>query len=331
MMKLGIGVIGTGLMGGMHASIYSNLPNCNLIAVADLDEGALKRVSQDLNVKGYKDYKKMLDNEPEIKIVSICTPDKTHLQVAKEVIKREINLLIEKPIARTIEDSKKIIDLAEENDVKLMTAHLLRFDASYAQAYQSVRTGEIGKIVQIYTRRNDIITDARRLGGRTTLPLYLGVHDYDIMNWFIQEKAESVYGVSNSLVLKDLNIPDSIFATFKYKDGTIACWEGSWIMPESIGKSDMAMEIVGTKGTIYVDAYNTGLRIHTDNFKMPDTMYNAKVGKRSTGALREQLIHFVDCVINDKKPLISGSDALEAVRMACAVEESINEGKVVLI
>jgi len=212
-----------------------------------------------------------------------------------------------------------------------MTAHLLRFDASYAQAYQSVRTGEIGKIVQIYTRRNDIITDARRLGGRTTLPLYLGVHDYDIMNWFIQEKAESVYGVSNSLVLKDLNIPDSIFATFKYKDGTIVCWEGSWIMPESIGKSDMAMEIVGTKGTIYVDAYNTGLRIHTDNFKMPDTMYNAKVGKRSTGALREQLIHFVDCVINDKKPLISGSDALEAVRMACAVEESINEGKVVLI
>lgn len=330
-MKLGSGVIGTGLMGSMHANIYSTLPNCKLVAVADPAEENLRKVTQELGIKGYKSYEKMLEDEPEIKLVSICTPDKTHLEVAEYAIKRGKNLLIEKPLGRTVEDTKKIIKLAEDYKIKFLTAHLLRFDASYAQAYQAVKAGEIGEIVHIYTRRNDIINDARRLGGRTTLPFYLGVHDYDLINWFVQDELESVYSVSNSKVLRELNVNDSVFATFKYKNGTIACWEGSWIMPESIGKSDMAMEIVGTKGVIYIDAYNTGLRIHKDNFEMLDTMYGAKYRGKVFGALREQLIHFVDCVTNDKETLISGADALEAVRMAHAVEESLAKRNVILM
>ena len=101
-------------------------------------------------------------------------------------------------------------------------------------------------------------------------------------------------------------------------------------MPES-RKTDMGMEVVGTKGTIHIDGYNTSLRIHSDTFKMVDTMYNARVRGKIIGALREQLVHFVDCVINDREPLISGSDALEAVRMARAVEESLARGNIVLL
>lgn len=330
-MKLETAVVGTGLMGKMHAHIYATLPNCKLIAVADRNEKNLRQATRELRVKGYTDVEEMLEKEPEIQALSICTPDDTHHQIAVPLLRRGKHLLIEKPIDRTIEGSERIIAEAQTAGVKLMTAHLLRFDAGYSQAYQAIRDGVIGNIVHVYARRNDLITDFTRLGPITTLPFYLGVHDYDIMNWFIQSKAKNVYAVANALVLKEYHTDDSVFALFKYADGTIACWEASWIMPESIGKSDMSIEVVGTKGVIYVDGYHTSLRIHTENFKMADTMYCAPIGGRITGALREQLIHFVDCVVNDKEPLISGADALEAVRMAWAVEESLAKQNLVAL
>lgn len=312
-------------------TFFATLPNCELVAVVDRNETALGQAARELGVKGYSDIEAMHQGEPDLQAVSICTPEETHHRIAVPLLKRGLHLLIEKPLDRTIEGSKQIIDAAKASGVKLMTAHLLRFEAGYAQAHQAIRDGLIGEIVHIYARRNDLITDFRRLGPVTTLPYYLGVHDYDIMNWFIPSKAASVYAAANSRLLQKDNVDDSVCAIFKYEDGTTACWESNWIMPESIGKSDMGMEVVGTKGTIYIDGYNTSLRIHSDTFKMVDTMYNARVRGKIIGALREQLVHFVDCVINDREPLISGSDALEAVRMARAVEESLARGNIVLL
>lgn len=331
-MKLGIGVIGTGMMGALHASIAASLPHIKLVAIADTNEKTLKSVSEQLGVPGYRSYEEMLDKEREIQVVIICTPDKLHREPAEAAAKRGMHLLIEKPLARTVEDSKTIIAIAQSHGVKLMTAHLLRFDPSYAQAYQSIREGEIGDVVHMYARRNDNVVDGRRLGGRTTLPFYCGVHDFDIMNWFTQDKAETVFAVSNSLVMKDLGVYDSVFAAFTFRKGTIACWESTWILPENIGHSDMLMEIAGTEGVIYIDAYNQGLNIITESrYRMPDTRYVAPVHGRVLGALREQLVHFVDCVINEKDPLISNVEALEAVRMACAVEDSSAKGEPVSI
>ena len=100
----------------------------------------------------------------------------------------KINILIEKPFDRNVENAKQIIQQSKESNIKLMVGHLLRFDPSYLQAYNSVISGEIGDILHIYTRRNDIIDDAIRLNGITSLPFYLGVHDYDLIQWYVKEE-----------------------------------------------------------------------------------------------------------------------------------------------
>jgi predicted dehydrogenase len=324
-MRVKLGVIGVGMMGRSHASIAATLPNAELVAVADTDQKTLKEVCGELGAKGYADYGEMLDKE-KLDAVVICTPDRHHREPAEAAAERGVHLLVEKPTARTVEDARAIIASAKKNGVVLMTAHLLRFDPSYALAYEAIRAGEIGDIVHMYARRNDNVVDGRRLGGRTTLPFYCGVHDFDIMNWFTGEKAERVSAISNSLVMRDLGVYDSVFANFTFTAGIIASWESTWVLPENIGHSDMLMEIGGTKGVIYIDAYTQGLNIITESrYRMPDTRYGSPVHGRLLGALREQLIHFVACITEESEPLITPADALEAVRMGCAIDESLEK------
>ncbi len=312
-------------MGRSHASIAASLANTELVAIADTNTKTLEDVSRELNASPYESYEEMLDKE-KLDAVIICTPDRLHRQPAEAAAERGVHLLIEKPIARTIENSEAIIASAAANGVVLMTAHLLRFDPGYALAYESIRSGEIGDIVHIYTRRNDDVVDGRRLQGRTTLPFYCGVHDYDIMNWYLDESAHRVSAVCNSVVMKDLGVYDSVFATFTFPSGVIASWESTWVLPQNIGHSDMILEAVGTKGRIYIDAYTQGLSIITETrHRMPDTRYVAPVHGRLLGALREQLIHFADCVTEKREPLITPADALEAVRMACRLEDSLEQ------
>ena len=214
-----------------------------------------------------------------------------------------------------------------------MVGHLLRFDAGYAQAHAAVKNGEIGQVVHLFTRRNDLISDVLRMSWskNTTLPIYLGVHDYDIMNWFIPSTAATVYALSRSVALPETTSHDSVLALFKYQDGTAAAWESSWILPESLARSDMGLEVVGTKGVLFVESRPTSLRIYAEKQRMPDTMYAANVHGRVVGALREQLEHFVHCVSTGAEPLIGGAEGLQAVRMAVAVDRSLATGKVVQI
>ena len=329
-MKINTAVIGTGLMGLMHAKIYDSLNDCNLVSVCDNNKLQLKKATDILQVKGYTSFEKMISSETNLDAISICTPDIYHLDPAIYAAKNNINILIEKPIDRNVENAKQIIQKSKEFNIKLMVGHLLRFDPSYLQAYNSVISGEIGDILHIYTRRNDIIDDAIRLNGITSLPFYLGVHDYDLIQWFVKDKLQTTYSIANSSVLKKYNVDDSLISVFKFTNGVIASSEISWVLPASIGKSDMSMEIVGTKGVIYIDAYNTGLKIHTSTFTMPDTMYCATgINNRIIGALREQIIHFIECIKFDKTPFVTGENALESVKMAYLVEKSLENNNII--
>ena len=322
-MRVRMGVIGVGMMGRAHALIAASLPNTELVAIADTNAQTLEVVCGEVGAKGYESYEDMIEKE-KLDAVIICTPDRHHRKPVEAAAERGIHLLVEKPTARTVEDAEAIIACAKKNNVILMTAHLLRFDPSYALAFDAIRAGDIGDIVHMYARRNDNVVDGRRLGGRTTLPFYCGVHDFDLMNWYTGEKAERVSAVANSVVMRDLGVYDSVFANFLFSSGIIASWESTWILPENIGHSDMIMEIAGTRGAIYIDAYTQGINIVTEtSHRMPDTRYASPVHGRLLGALREQLIHFADCIIEEREPLITPAAALEAVRMACAIDESI--------
>lgn len=328
MQQLGMGVIGIGFMGSLHAKIYSELPNTKLIAIADVNKERLSKASQKLGVPGYVDYNQLLQLS-EISAVSICVSDTLHTPAAIAAAKSDKHLLIEKPMATNIGDIDTIIQVARNHGIKLMVGHLLRFDPQYAALKRAIICGELGELVYLCSRRNSPVTEGpvRYERSDTSLTLHVAIHDLDLIRWYVGSKVERVYAESAVKVLKNKGFQDVILAILRFKDGTIASLEYSWILPEkSPTKLDARMEVVGTTGVAYINTFHGGLSIcGKTGVRHPDILNWPEIHGQTVGNLREELMHFVNCIINDRSPLVSGEEAREGVRLALTISQSIAE------
>ncbi|MGQ9631222.1 MAG: Gfo/Idh/MocA family protein [bacterium] len=327
MRSVNVGVIGLGLMGGLHSRIYAESPLANLVAVADSDEARLSQAARDLRVKGYEDFSELLSRE-DIEAVSICTPDQLHLGPTVAAARAGKHILLEKPLATTVEDARKIVEVCRENGVKLMIGYVLRFDPRFTQAFEAISRGEIGRPVHICAKRINPVRSAERLGGRTSVLFYLGPHDINYMRWFVGSPVERVYAEESRIALTHLGVADTILGTLKFANGAVGSLETSWALPNSLGVGvEARVEIAGTKGAIFIDVYDQGLRLYTREVLYPDTMHWPIVSGRVDGDLRRELEYFLECVVSDKPPLLSGEDGLEDVYVIAAMERSIKEGR----
>ncbi len=322
--KLRAGVIGVGTFGSQHARVYAELDSVDLVAVSDLKTDRLDDLAKRYNVKAYTDSNELLSKE-NLDLVSVCTSDELHVEPVLSAINSKVNVLVEKPLAMTVSDCELIIRESEKAGVKLMVGHILRFDPRYYIARQSVANGQIGDPVHISARRNNLIKSEERLANHTSVAFFLGIHDIDFMNWCVGSKAERVYAESNSNVLKDIGADDSCLALIKFQNGTIASLEVSWILPNSFSKRlDAQFVVVGTDGAIYVDGSGQAVEVYThDESLCPDVMYAPEIGGHYTGILKDEIAHFVECVMYDRKPAVSGQDGKEAVTVVCAIAESL--------
>jgi len=330
--RLRAGVIGVGTFGSQHARVYAELESVDLVAVSDLRTDRLDDLTKRYNVKAYTDFNDLLNKE-NLDLVSICTSDEFHVEPVLSAVNSGVNVLVEKPLAMTVSDCDTIIYESDKAGVKLMVGHILRFDPRYYTARQSIANGQIGNPVHFSARRNNLIKSAERLGQHTSVAFFLGIHDVDFMNWCIGSKVERVYAESNSCLLKDIGTADSCLALIKYQHGTIASLEVSWILPNSFSKRlDAQFVAVGTEGAVYVDGSGQAVEIYLqDESYCPDVMYAPEIGGRYTGILRDEIAHFVDCVMYDKKPSVSGQDGKEAVKVVCAITESLKTNQPVYL
>jgi len=332
-MGIKIGVIGLGRAGEKHALTYHKLPLVNLAAICDQDEKRLNFYCQKLGTKGYRDYRELLADE-SIDAVSIVMPDTLHLDVTRAAIEKKKHILVEKPIASTLEDGKKICELAEKSERVFMVAHILRFMAAHSLAYKSISAGEIGDIVHICARRNSTIAGAEMYSSHhTDTHIHLMVHDIDYINWITRSRARKVYAKGRQILLKTLNMRDAVLATVEYENGVVAVIEACWILPaNSPFELDDRMEIVGTKGALYLDGICRGLDIVSQNkVTRPDTVAWPEVNGVVGGSIFEELTAFVNCVISNQKPLIGAREALEALVVADAIDRSIKEGREIIL
>src|SRR5260221_12490600 len=137
--KIGFGVIGTGIVGGAwHAHVYSRAPRAKLVAVCDLNEQRANEIGKKYGAeKVYSDYRKLLEN-PEIKAVSIATPDFAHREIAVAAAEAGKHILVEKPLATTVEDAEAIVKAAKKAGVKLMVDFHNRVNPPFAGAKESI-------------------------------------------------------------------------------------------------------------------------------------------------------------------------------------------------
>ena len=327
--KLGVGVIGVGTFGSLHARVYRQLDACELVAVADVRQERLDEVCAALQVDGYTDYQELLQRE-DVDAVSICTTDELHVEPALVAASAGKHMLVEKPLALTPADCDQIIQAADAAGVRLMVGHILRFDPRYYTAYRQIESGKIGQLVHMYTRRNNVIRSARRLSDHTSVLFFLGIHDLDFILWCAGAQAETVYAQTVSTVLKDA--PDAVHAILSFPGGPIASLEASWVLPESHPRGlDARFDAVGTAGAIYVDGGGGSVVVAHERVEHPSLWYALDLYGKHVGILRDELAHFCDCATNDRQPIVTGQDGKAAVQVACAIRESYQTGKIVQV
>jgi predicted dehydrogenase len=327
--KPGVGVIGVGTFGALHAQVYRQMDTCALVAVADVDQERLDNVCATLQVDGYADYQELLQRD-DIDAVSICTTDELHVEPALAAVHAGKHVLIEKPLALTPADCDKIIGSAEAAHVKLMVGHILRFDPRYVAAYQEIKSGRVGQLVHLFARRNNSLRSANRLSNHTSVLFFLGIHDLDFMNWCVGCKPETVYAQATSRVLE--GTPDTVLAVLRFPGGPIAALEASWVLPESHPRGlDARFDVVGTAGAVYVNGTGDSVAIVRERLEHPPLFYAPELLGERVGILRDEIAHFLKCVIHDHQPIVTGQDAKAAVQVACAIQESYQKASVVQI
>jgi UDP-N-acetylglucosamine 3-dehydrogenase len=334
MEKIKVAVIGCGFFGAMHAQIYAALPNVELVAVSDISSDRADKIAGDLNTKGYVDYNKILEKE-EVDAVDICVPDNGHTEVILKALKANKHILVEKPLANTVEDCRLIYEASASYGKKLMVAHICRFDMRYLKAYETIRKGELGEIIYVTSRRNSPAIGARRYARNSELINHSGVHDIDLVRWFVGSEYKTVYakGAKKKMIKEGLDVYDAIVAIFTFENGIMYSFENCWSLSDNFPSYiDAKIEIVGTKGSLDIDFFDHGLKIYTDNaIYHPDLYYWPDYMGERCGALKEELAHFVDCIIYDREPRISIKDGYEVAVTAVNALKSLQNDQMIKI
>lgn len=332
MERLRIGVVGAGLMGRLFAKIFSELRETQLVAVADVDYARAEQAAGPAGAIAYNDYRRILDRS-DVDAVAVCLPDDLHTEVSVLAAAAGKHLFVEKPLATTLSDCRQISDACERAGVKLMVGHCLRFDPRFVQGYEAIRDGHIGEILHARTWRGTSIVHGKRIGGRTSLPLFLGVHDVDILHWYLGSRVNLVHAIGVRRQLASLGVDDAVFCLLKFESGAIASVDLSWVMPQTAGQVrsntlEKGMEITGTRGMISIAAHNVGIVVQgADAIWYPDVLYSVEVQGFTIGIYAEEARHFARCVLDNRRPAVGAAEATEAVRVALAMERSLAEGR----
>ncbi len=321
MSKLNVAVIGVGNMGKFHAKTYSEINDVNLVAVSDLNTEIGVQISEKNSCKFYNNYKDMIENE-NIDIVSIAAPTIYHKDIALYCIDNNINVLIEKPIADTLENALEIIKKANKSNVKVSVGHIERFNPAIIKLKEIIKSGKMGKITSII---------ARRVGGcppqikDANVLVDLAVHDIDIINNILQELPDSISIKRGKAILSNRNDYADIFLSYK---NTSALVQVNWITPVKIRK----LNITGNKGYLELDYISQDITLFESNYEKEISDFGEFVIKFSSPnrteieikkeqPLKNELESFIECVKNDSEPKVKLKEAFNALEIALSPQK----------
>jgi UDP-N-acetylglucosamine 3-dehydrogenase len=308
--KVGFGVIGTGFWGKNHARVLSELKEANLLAICDIDAEKAKSIAKKYNVNGYTKVDDLLKRE-DIEAVCICTPTITHSEIALKTIRYGKHLLIEKPIAKTAIQAKKIIEEIRKNHLYLMVGFIERFNPGLMRTKKLIESGVLGEIVLAFSRR--VGKWPERIGDIGVVK-DSAIHDLDIMRFLFEEDPLSVYARAGSLYHR---FEDYAQIVLSFSGTKTAFVEANWLTPHKV----RIMTLTGSKAIVNVDYI-------TQEITIEDIEKEVKPKREWNEPLKLELEHFASCVINDKDPDVSGLDGLRALQMSEAALISAKTGKV---
>lgn len=309
----------------IHATSYADaigrIEGAQLSAIYDTNVVRGEAAASKYNVPFFADVEQFLSSA--IDVVLVCSENALHKEMVIAASKAKKHILCEKPIATNVADAEEMIAVCEEHGVELSIAYPVRYSAPIQQLKADIAAGELGEIVAIRsTNRGQnpggwFIDEALAGGGAV---LDHTVHMVDIMRWYMDSEAVEVTAFADTC-FTELETDDAGIMTLVFDNGVIASHDASWSrFPQFPTWGDVVIEVIGTKGTRKVDVFNEQLRVYGKGAKSLTHMY---CGNDTDFDL---IVDFLRAIQAGKKPLISGYDGLQSLRIALAAYES-NEQK----
>jgi UDP-N-acetylglucosamine 3-dehydrogenase len=298
---LKVGVIGVGQMGQHHARNYNEIPNVELVGIADTNRDRLEEMVDRFNVNAYVDYRDMLSEG--LDAVSVVVPTSMHKDVALDVIESETHLLVEKPLADSVENARVIYDAVKNTPLKLAVGYIERFNPAVSKLKELIDDRIFGDL---------LLVSARRVGPFMTRIMDVGIvadsasHDIDVIRYLIG--AEPKHSFSLWRGLKNRR-GDHALIVFDFGN-TLASVEVNWFSPTKIRN----LIITGTDATAQLDYIKQSIVINTSEGEQVPKIERSE-------PLRVELEHFIDCIIHDKEPLVNIEEGLRTLEIATEAEK----------
>lgn len=303
-----VGVVGVGFQGRRHAQKLHAIENASLVAVVDPDTDALKSVAGELGVDGTRDHRDLIGR---VSAAVVATPTSTHFDIASDLLRAGIHILIEKPLATHIDEARQLVEIADRNGLVLQVGHLERFNpvvVAMAELVKEPQFIESNRIAPFKRRALDV-----------SVVLDLMTHDIDLIHSFVRSPIAHVDAVGRSVFTDNTDVAN---ARITFTNGCVA----------NVTSSRISLKTERTLRIFQPDAYVSGdlhqrtlahyARIGTGPVAGPEDVRIEKKSFETGDALMEQARAFLDSVSGGPEPVASGRVALDTLETATEIISS---------
>ncbi|HID94635.1 MAG TPA: Gfo/Idh/MocA family oxidoreductase [Candidatus Latescibacteria bacterium] len=331
MERVKMAVVGAGLFGEYHARAYYEYHRSELVLVCDIDRKRAEEIGARYGCAWTTDIQQVLEN-PEIRGVSVATPDYAHRDPVVQLLQVGKHVLVEKPLATSTAEAREMVNLARKNGLKLMVDFHNRWSPVFVQARQTVLSERWGRPVMGYARLSNPLRVPMQMlswSTRSGPQWFLLPHIVDLVRWLFAQEALEVHAVGCKGILeaKGIDAYDAIQATVFFED-SFATFETSWVLPDSYPSViDFYMALYGTEGRIGIKPDYQGIEISGERHEWPFVLGQIDAHGHTIGFMQYPMMHFVDSIAEVREPLATGEDGFAVTAIIEAAERSIQEEK----
>ncbi len=328
-----VGVIGVGAMGRNHARVLHDLANVELAGMADQDVATAHQVAMANGTREYESYHDLLEHErPDAVVVAV--PTDYHHRVVLDALAAGCHVLVEKPIAATVVQANELVKAASSAKKVLAVGHIERYNPAVLELKRRLEEGQLGRVFQLHARRLGPFPHRVRDVG---VVVDLATHDLDVMRYLTGSEIVRVYAETKREI--HTSREDLVTGLVRFASGPMGILEINWLTPSKIRE----LTVTGEKGMFHAD-YLTQDLLFYENAAAADhnweqitilrgvsegVMVKYAIQKREP--LRSELEAFLARVEGRPSTIVSGEDGTEALRLAQAMIDSGEEGRVVLL
>lgn len=334
-----VGIVGSAFSSNIHAEALQEVPEALVVAAASPNRAHVEEFAAKWKIPtALTDYRKLVDRK-DIDVVVVGIPNDLHRKVVVDAARAGKHVILEKPLAHTLEDADAMVEAADKHKIKLMYAETLCFSPKYRRAKKLVDDGAIGQLYMVKQGEkhsgphSDWFYDHKRSGGGVIMDM--GCHGIEWARWvYGKPKPKSVVAhCQRVLHTERTKAEDNSVIVLEFQGGGIAVIEDSWAKQ---GGMDDRTELYGTEGVVYCDLLH-GSSMET--YSRAGYDYPVEKAGETKGwtftvfeeshlyGFPHEMRHFIRCVLHDEKPVETGEDGRATLEIIYAAYESAGTGR----